>query len=369
MRLIPIECIRENSLLGKSIYTPDGRCLLKAGLSLTNDTLKKIKEHKILSLYIIDDYSDAVIEDIIKPELRHKSISVIKETFSHIERIASSHKFTKKELSEYTRQEKSYFQSINKIAEELVENILQNRNVLLSLVDIRSMDNYTYAHSVNVAVISLVLGISLNLSKQNLTYLCIGALLHDVGKSFIPGEILQKTSELTPEEFQEIQKHPRYGYNFLNRFFSLSSHVRLIVLQHHERYDGLGYPAGISRNSISYLARIVSIADVYDALTSDRPYKRAMCPSDSLEYLMSNSGTLFDHNMLDVFCKVIIPFPQGTIVNLSNGDIGVVEETIPSFPLRPIVKIVKSDQQNKVGSKINLIDTLSVVISSVRYEI
>ncbi len=369
MRLVPIECIRENSLLGKNIYTQDGRCLLKAGFPLTNDTLKKVKEHQIFSLYIIDDYSDAIIEDIIKPELRQKSISVIKETFSHIERISSSHDFSKKNINEYTKQEKKYFQSINNIAEELVENILQNENVLLSLVDIKSMDNYTYAHSVNVAVISLVLGISLNLSKKNLTHLCIGALLHDVGKSFIQSEIIQKPGNLTPEEFEEIKKHPRYGYNFLDKFFSLSSHVKLAVLQHHERYDGLGYPAGISGDNISYLARIVSIADVYDALTSDRPYKRAMCPSDSLEYLMSNSGTLFDYNMLDVFCKVIIPFPQGTLVNLSNGDVGVVEETIPSFPLRPIVKIIKSEYPNKIGSTINLIDSLSIVISSIRYEI
>lgn len=369
MRLVPIECIRENSLLGKSIYTPDGICLLKAGLVLTNETLKKIKEHQIFSLYIIDDYSDTIIEDIIKPELRQKSISVIKETFSHIERISFCNDLQSRNINEYTKREKKYFQSINKIAEELVENILENKNVLLSLVDIKSMDSYTYAHSVNVAVISLVLGISLNLSKKNLTYLCIGALLHDVGKSFIPSEILQKTGKLTSDEFEIIKKHPRHGYTFLDKFFDLSSHIRLIVLQHHERYDGLGYPAGISKNNISYLARIVSIADVYDALTSDRPYKRAMCPSDSLEYLMSNSGTLFDHNMLDVFCKVIIPFPQGTIVNLSNGDIGVVEETLPRFPLRPIIKILKSEHPNKVGSKINLIDTLSVVISSVRYEI
>jgi len=231
------------------------------------------------------------------------------------------------------------------------------------------MDNYTYAHCVNVAVISLILGISLNLSKRNLTYLCIGALIHDIGKSFIPSEILQKPGKLTPEEFEVIKNHSLYGYKFLNNFFSLSSHIKLIVLQHHERFDGLGYPNSISGNKISYLARIVSIADVYDALTSDRPYKRAMCPSDALEYLMSNAGTLFDHDMLNVFCKIVIPFPQGTIVSLSNGDIGVVEETMPNFPLRPTIKILKSDYPNKVGSKVNLIENLSIVISDIKYEI
>lgn len=369
MRLVPIECIRENSLLGKDIYTSDGRCLLKAGVVLTDVILNRIRELQIFSLYIIDEYSSYEIEDIIKPELRQKSIAVIKETFSDIERIASVHNFEKRNINQYTKREKKYFKSINKIAEELLDNVLSNKNVLLSLVDIKSMDNYTYSHCVNVAVISIVLGISLNLSKRQLTHLCIGALIHDIGKSFIPSEILQKPSELTLEEFEIIKNHPRRGYDFLGNFLDLSSHIKLVVLQHHERFDGLGYPNAISGDAISYLSRIVTIADVYDALTSDRPYKRSMCPSDALEYLMSNAGTLFDYDMINVFCKVVIPFPQGTIVSLSNGDVGIVEETLPNFPLRPIVKIVKSDRKNKVGSKINLIDTLSVVISKVQYEI
>lgn len=369
MRLIPIECIRENSLLGKSIYTSNGRILLRAGVKLTRVRLDKIKALNIFSLYIIDEYSSAEIEDVIKPELRQKCISVIKEVFSDIERISSVHKFEKRKLSEYSLKEQNYFKSINAIAEELLKNVLSNKNVLLSLVDIKSMDNYTYSHCVNVAVISIIIGISLNLDKKNLTYLCIGALVHDIGKAFIPREILQKPSKLTSEEFNVIKNHPQLGYNFLTHFYSLSAHIKLIALQHHERFDGLGYPNGISGNKISYLARIVSIADVYDALTSDRPYKRAMCPSDALEYIMSNAGTLFDYDIVNVFSRIIIPFPKGTIVSLSNGDIGVVEQTLPNFPLRPIVKIIKSNDNQKIGSEVNLINYLSIVISNVKYEI
>lgn len=367
MRLVPIECVRENSLLGKDIYTSNGKCLLRAGLALTNARLKKIREYQIFSLYIVDDYSNSEIEEIIKPELRQKAISIIRETFSDIERIASVHTFKKRNPTDYTQQEKRYFNSINKIAEELLDNVLSNKNVLFSLVDIKSMDNYTYAHSVNVAVISIIIGISLHLPKTELINLCIGALIHDIGKSFIPKEILQKPEKLTSEEYDIIKNHPRLGYEFLGR--NLSSHIKLIVLQHHERIDGLGYPNNILGEKISHLARIVSIADVYDALTSDRPYKRAMCPSDALEYLMSNTGTLFDYDIINTFCKIIIPFPQGTIVSLSNGDIGIVEETITNYPLRPMVKIIQSKVQSKIGSKINLIDNLSVVISNIQYEI
>lgn len=145
--------------------------------------------------------------------------------------------------------------------------------------------------------------------------------------------------------------------------------ILLNVLQHHERFDGKGYPNTFEGNDISYLARIVTIVDVYDSLTSNRPYKKAMCPSDALEYLMSNASTLFDFDMVSVFCKIIIPYPQGTIVNLSNGDIGIVEKTYPNFPLRPLVKIVKSEISSNIGSKINLINNLSIVISSVQCQI
>lgn len=370
MRLIPLECVRENSILGKNIYTNDGQVLLSAGLRLTRARLKKIRDLKIFSLYIIDEYSSSEIEDIIKPELRQKSIFFIKEVFSDIERISSVRKFEKRKLSEYSQQEQNYFNKINELAEELLDNVLSNKNVLLYLVDIKNMDNYTYSHCVNVAVISIIIGISLNLTKNKLTNLCIGALIHDIGKAFIPHDILQKPGKLTKDEFEIIKKHPKLGYDFLNQIYSsVNTQIKAIILQHHERFDGYGYPLGLSGTEISYLSRIVSIADVYDALTSDRPYKRSLSPSDALEYIMSNAGTSFDFDIVNVFCKIIIPYPKGTIVRLSSGDKGIVKQTLPNFPLRPIVKIVQSIDNRKNELELNLIDHPSIVITDILYEI
>lgn len=369
MRLVPLECIRENSILGKNIYTNDGQVLLRAGIRLTDILLKKIRDLKIFSLYIIDEYSASEIEDIIKPELRQKSISFIKEVFSDIERISCSYKFEKRKIDEYSKKEQDYFNRIGELAEELLNTVLNNRNILLYLVDIKSMDNYTYSHCVNVAIISIIIGISLKLNKSDLIDLCIGALIHDIGKTFIPQEILQKPGKLTPEEFEIIKSHPELGYDFLNNFLILRPQVKSIVIQHHERFDGYGYPYGISGNDINYLARIVSIADVYDALTSDRPYKKALSPSDALEYIMSNAGTSFDFDIVNVFSKVIITYPKGTIVSLSNGETAIVEKTLPSFPLRPVIKILKSNDTKKVGSKLNLVNNNSIVISDIIYEL
>lgn len=361
MRLVPIECVKPDAIIGKTLYDIDGRVLVRSGVILSEGIISKIKNLNILSIYIIDEYSSEEIEDIIKPELRQKAILTIKEAFSNINRLTVADKFSKKELV--------YFNSIENMAEDLIENILSNKNVLLSLVDIRSMDNYVYSHSVNVAVISLTLGIALKLPKRQLHYLCIGSLLHDVGKSFISKEILMKKEELTPDEISLIQKHSSLGYKYLSDSYDLSANSKIIALQHHERPDGLGYPNGLVNDQINTLSKIVSIANAYDVLSTGRPNKKAMFPSDVLEYLMSNAGKMFDYDIVNTFCKIVIPFSKGTLVNLSNGDIAVVQETLPNFPLRPIVKIIKSPRLYTVGEKINLIDEISITIASIIYDL
>ena len=361
MRLVPIECVKPNSVIGKTLYDIDGRILVRSGLSLTEGIIDKIKNVKILSIYIIDEYSSEEIEDIIKPELRQKAILTIKEAFSNINRITVADKFSKRESV--------YFDNIENMADNLIENVLSNESVLLSLVDIRSLDNYFYSHAVNVAVTSLTLGIALKLPKRQLQHLCTGALLHDVGKVFIPKEILMKADDFTPEENLMIEKHSALGYKYLSDSYSLSAHTKIIALQHHERPDGLGYPNKLTSDEISTLSKIVSIADAYDTLSGGRPNKKTMFPSDVLEYLMSNAGTMFDYDIVNTFCKIVIPFSQGTLVNLSNGDIAVVQKTLPNFPLRPIVKIIKSSKIDTIDQEINLIHEISITITSVRYEI
>lgn len=361
MRLVPIEYVKPNEIIGKTLYDSSGRILVKAGVVLSQGIISKIKYINILSIYIIDEYSSEEIEDVIKPELRQKAITTIKEAFSNINRLTVADKFSKKEAA--------YFDEIGNMAEDLIENILDNKNVLIPLVDIRSMDNYVYSHSVNVAVISLVLGMALKLSKRQLQYLCIGALLHDVGKSFISKEILMSEDELTCEEISILQQHPLLGYKYLSDAYNLSANSKLIVLQHHERPDGLGYPNKLLNDEINILSKIVSITNAYDSLSAGRPNKKAMFPNDVLEYLMSNAGKAFDYNIVNTFCKIVIPFPNGTLVELSNGDIAVVQETLPGFPLRPTVKVIKSSNADTINTKINLIDNTSIVITNIKYEL
>ncbi len=362
MRTVPIECIPDGSVLGKTLYSNKGSTLLTAGTILNSNILKKLHNYNIFYLSIIDDYSKNEIEDIIKPELREKTILTLKETFSYIYSINDNEPINRKVY----KKNSTYFNKIKALAEDILNNILDNDNILVNLIDIKNLDNFTYQHSVNVAVLSIVLGIALDLDKDSLIRLSIGAILHDIGKIFIPKEILNKNDSLTDDEYAIIKKHPKLGYDYLKNHFNLDNETLSIILEHHERIDGSGYPQQLSGDKIHLLSRIVSIADVYDALTSDRSYKRAFSASDSLEFIMANSNSMFDYKLVSIFSRLVIPFPFGTIVCLSNGDIGIVQDTPTNFPLRPNVKIIESSNRNNTGSSISLVKELSLVISEVK---
>jgi HD-GYP domain-containing protein (c-di-GMP phosphodiesterase class II) len=368
MRLVPIENVKPNTVLGKSLYDVDGRILLRAGIVLRENTIAKIKQINILSIYIVDKYSDEEIEDIIKPELRQKAIITIKEAFSNIGRLNKG-KPEKHGESDYTWQEQSYFYNIGKMAVSIIDDILNHKDVMLALVDIRSMNNYLFSHSVNVAVISLTIGMAFKFPKKKLEALCVGALIHDIGKSLLPKEILDRQDNLSEDEKELINQHPRIGYKYLSSTYNLNSLSKLIVLQHHERPDGKGYPDGLKGDNILDLSNVVSIADAYDNLSTDLPEKRAMFPSDVLEYLMSNAGSKFDYDIVNTFCRIVIPYPKGTIVQISTGEIAIVEETTPGFPLRPTVKVIESQRVSRIGEKIDLIKEISIVIIRVKYEL
>lgn len=359
MRLVPIKSVKEGSVLAKNIYDGEGRVLLKEGAELKKPVLEKIEALHIYTLYINDKYSEVIIEDIIKPEIRQKSIKKIRDVFYKLEN-------TNSDKNDYKESEKE-FQSIYYVASELIDEILSKKNIMIGLVDIKSFDDYTYQHSVNVAVISLIIGIKLKFHKYELFDLCVGALLHDVGKVFISSEILNKEGELTDDERKIIQEHPKLGYDYLKGSYDVSVPARIVTLQHHERIGGQGYPDGREGERISILSKIVAVADVYDAMTSDRVYRKALPPNEVLEYIMANGGTQFDYGIVQAFSKVVIPYPEGTLIKLSNGDICVVVTVYSEMPLRPDVKVVYSDDKKKIDSILELSKENSIVIVSIEH--
>ncbi|MDF2548009.1 MAG: metal dependent phosphohydrolase [Anaerosolibacter sp.] len=370
MRLIPINCIKEGSTLAQALYDKDGRILLHKGVELNEGLLKKVEENGINMIYINDGYSDNEIEDIIEPKIRIAAVNALRETFTSFEKSNQESKGKVNSLKErqMLKQRDDYFQNLNKLAKNIVDEISSAKNVLVSLVDIKSMDNYTYEHSVNVTVLSLVLGAELRLSKNDLYDLGIGAMLHDIGKAFLPKEILLKKGKLTDEEYAVAKEHTTRGYNYLKELYSIPGPARIIALQHHEKVDGTGYPSGLTGNKLSKLAKIIAITDTYDAMTSDKPYKKAVSPQEAIEYIMGSAGTHFDFEIAQTFVRKVVPYPVGTLVRLSNGDYGVVEEVVPNFPLRPKVKVIRQTAVSVEMLQIDLLKETNLVIEGIQYE-
>ena len=356
MRLVPIENVKPNSYLGKTLYDVEGRVLLNSGTLITQKLINKIKDLNLNSLYIIDDMNNYAFESIVKDELRSKSLELIKSTFN-----------TPKAINDQNKEdeEDKYLKQIYLLAEDLLDDILSNDKILYFLVDIKKLNSSVYDHTINVTILSLVIGISLNLPKFDLLNLCVGSLLHDIGKSFIDINIIDKDGPLTYKEFEKMKEHCEKGYYYLKDRSFIHNDCKMIILQHHERIDGMGYPKGLLGNQINKLAKIVSVADVYDTLTSDRYYIDSMCASDALEYIMGHADTIFDFEIVKTFSRVVVPFPNGTFIRLSNGDLGISKETFRNFPLRPNVKIIDSKVRETIGTTISLIDELSLVITNV----
>lgn len=249
-----------------------------------------------------------------------------------------------------------------------IDSVFRNESAAAALCKLRSSDEYTYTHSINVAVLSIILGKHLKLSKDKLRLLGIGGVFHDVGKAVIPDSILNKPGKLTDEEMAVMRTHPQAGYEILKQQPGIPEEVLGICLEHHERYDGNGYPRGLSKNKIGMLSRIVSVVDVYDALTAKRVYKDPLPPSKVLGMMYQWRLSDFHPNIVEHFIKSLGVYPVGSLVQLTNGDYAVVVDHNADTPLKPVVKIVldrqKHDRQHIIADLAQMQDD-SLLVSDI----
>lgn len=311
----------------------------------------------IPSVYIDDGLmSDIQIEDIIRDEVRIEAIKVVKKEMS-----LKGQKGRKTVIDDC---------SILKTVEDIMSDIMSSRDTVVNVVDIKNYDEYTFAHSVNVCMLAVLTGRSLGYSKKELMKLGMGAILHDIGKTQLPEDILNKPGRLTDKEFDAIKKHAEYGYEILKEQPGLSSEVAVIAYQHHERYSGEGYPLGLKKDMITDYAKITGIADVYDALTSDRVYRKGYAPHEVYEMLAGQGNTSFDFNILKAFLDNIAVYPVGTILRLNTGEIAGVTKVYRGITHRPVVRVLFDANGNKVAeqNEIDLTKDLKVAVEDVLKE-
>lgn len=356
MRLVATSSAEEGALLGKAIYNDQGQVLLNAGAKLERKILNRLLEFRIDYIYIMDPATDDIeLVSPISDELRLHAIKSIGTTFKQLQ-------LDTKVANTFTLEKASRdFQRLIKV---LLDELTSSKELINLLSDVLIHDHYIFSHSLNVTLYTLAIGIEMKLPPKELEQLGLGAILHDVGKMKVPEEILLKPGRLTAEEFEVIKAHADDGFELLRKIPSVPLIVAHCAYQHHERMNGTGYPRGLKGREIHLYGRILGVADVFDAVTSNRVYRPAMLPHEGLEILYSGSGTLFDQQVVDAFRRAVAIYPNGLTVILNDGRKGVVAGQNPGFSDRPVIRILEEHSEKVIPYHVDLKSSLSVMITS-----
>lgn len=351
MRKIDIDYVDIGSILSKPIYGTDSMMLLNKGAILTLTYIERLKKTGVSSVYIDDGFIDDVSDDqILSEETRRKAVQNIKSVFHNIKHDSIE------DIS-----------PVKIIVTRIIDELSASSGVLLCPSDISLYDEYVYNHSVNVAAISIIIGMSLKYDKKKLYDLGVAGMLHDIGKTKIPTEILNKPAKLSNEEYELVKKHAFYGYELLLGNPKIDTGTPLIALQHHERYDGTGYPKGLKNKAISEFAQIMAIADVYDAMGSDKYYRKSIPSHEIYRFLLENSGKLFNPALIDKFLENMALYPKGTMVMLSDGQAGFVVSQNYSDPKRPVLRLFWDRDGTEISNivEVNLLEETQLEIFQV----
>lgn len=318
MKYTFIDNVQQGEQLGKHIYASDGRILLHEGVKLTVGLISKLRHMGVHFIYIKDErLEDIEIEEVVSETTRREAMTTLTESYKYIQ--------NRREVDS---------KQVNKSVNKIIDEILSNQQILLSLTDIRTEDNRIFVHSINVCIISTVIGIKIGLDREKINELAIGALLHDVGKT-IPNDPTAKKTKADGDH----NDHTWKGFNALRSIKEISTLSAHIALTHHEHVDGSGFPRGLADRDIHLLSKIVAVANHYDNLISPFDGSKGMHPYEACEHIMGLTNVQFSHPVVWRFLRSIAFYPTGSQVRLSTGETGVVVRQHEGLPQRPVVRV------------------------------
>ncbi len=330
MRYIPTNQLKPDMILGEDIFDASGRLLLGEDTILTAERIAYLEFLDVTGVYITDDLSrDIYVKNVVQPEIRRQAVATVHESFG----LASNMDRRDEELASNEIKIRTYVESI-------VNEVLDNEHVMYNLIALKTHDDYTYFHSVNVAILAGIIGAKCGLMADELDDLVTAGFLHDIGKIFIAPDLINAPRRLTEEERIKMMDHPRLGYEFLVENYDFSDRVNRAVLEHHEWFNGGGYPYHRIGKELQTNSKILKAADVYDAMTSKRPYHPPFLPAEVMEYIWGRNAMEFSPSIVEVMTRELCIYPVGCEIELSDGRRAIVMENHVGYIQRPTIKLL-----------------------------
>ena len=369
MKKISVEKLKPGMIYNKAIYVDKNNMLVPANTEIRTDDIKKLMTWGVSE---VETAGELINNNVNNNGSSHKHEKRILEEYNDLlkkrKKLIEIHRKLQSSVSNaYTairNDEPFVLDDLKNSIDEVIQIVNENNNIFLFLYGLDEGKDYIVTHSINVTFYAINIGLALKYPMDNLRELGLGTILIDSGMTKVPIYITHKQSNLTEQEFNQIKTHPLHGYTALRKLSDISENAANISLQHHEQFDGKGYPRGLNGTGISEFARIAAIADSYESQISNRSYRSKLYFYNAMRNLLSTGVNKFDPNILQVFLSRMSVYPIGSIIELNDSSIGIVIGSIPEKPLRPIIKLIFDKDKKRIEDTIiiNLLEQTSFYI-------
>lgn len=331
MRIVSLNSIKGNERLAKDIINQNETVLMTAGTVVRREYIDRLKDLDIEYIYVEDEIGQGInLRDSLEFQLKEQCQKAVQNI-----------------LQKYSYDNNSELEEITLVADEIIYDIMREPEVIYNLSSIRNKDESTYSHCLNVCALSVIISFRMKLPKKRIRDIAIGALLHDIGFSYISLDIHKiNLDNCSDKERKEIKKHIIYGYSAIEKMDWLSSVSKDIVISHHERLDGSGYPFHLKENKIKLGSKIVAVCDEFDSKVYGNLTSK-MKVHDAIDYIVSQAGVKFDLDVVKAFVASVAAYPTGALVVTNENEIGIVLRQNPKCPTRPVIRIISDKNRNK----------------------
>lgn len=334
MRKVSIDLIKGEEVLAKDLYTDMDTILMSAGSIIKKQYVERLKELDIMDLYIEDEIAKGVcLDEITEMKIKNQCQTVVKET-----------------LEKYSYCGDAQLEKLQGVARDIINDLLKQPEVMFNVEGIRRKSESIYSHSLNVCALSVFIALRMRLPKKKIEEIAVGSILHDIGYSDVPVEIKNMNYEnYTKKELKEMRMHVIHGYSVVEQENWIPEGAKNIVLCHHERIDGSGFPFHLDDKKMGIEEKIVAVCDTFDRLVYGFFTKKTKV-HEAIEYIVSAGGQKYDLDVVKCFNNSVAAYPNGTLVKTNEGEIGIVLRQNSQCPTRPIIRLIEDNHGNSYNS-------------------